>query len=160
MTTVRIAVLGPNDCSPAEYALGVKVGAGIAVRGGTLLCGGLGGMMDAAAKGAKSEDGRTVGILPGDADADANPHIDIALPTGIGAFRNMLIVRAADAAIAIRGGYGTLSEIAFALRLGVPVVGLNTWSVAQNGAPDGGIHLATTPEEAVDTAFRLAGIKR
>jgi len=154
---LRIGVLGPNTCSPDEYALGVSVGAEIARRGGILVCGGLAGMMNAAAEGAKTEQGRTVGILPGHDAADANPHIDVPLPTGLGPFRNMLVVQASDAVIAIRGGYGTLSEIAFALRLGVPVVGLQTWSVVKDGVPDAGIRLASNPEEAVELACALAG---
>ena len=153
---LRIGVLGPHDCSAKERDLGFSVGAEIARRGAILVCGGLGGMMEAAAEGAKSERGTTVGILPGEKASAANEFIDVALPTGLGAVRNALLVRACDAVIAIRGGYGTLSEIAFALRLGVPVVGLQTWSVAQNGKADEGIHVAKAPEEAVKMALELA----
>ena len=153
---LRIAVLGPHDAGAAERELGRAVGAGIARRGAILICGGLGGMMEAAAQGARKEGGCTIGILPGDDAKAANKHIEIPLPTGLGPIRNAVIVRASDVVIAIRGGYGTLSEIAFALRLRVPVVGLQTWSVAKDGQTDPGIHVARNPEEAVDLAVRLA----
>jgi uncharacterized protein (TIGR00725 family) len=155
-TKLRIGVLGPHDCSKEDKDLGFSVGAELARHGATLVCGGLGGVMEAAAEGAKSEQGLTVGILPGEKASSANEFIDIALPTGLGPIRNALIVRVCDAVIAIRGGYGTLSEIAFALRLGIPVVGLQTWSVVQNGKEDQGIHVAKTPEEAVAMAIKLA----
>jgi uncharacterized protein (TIGR00725 family) len=155
-TKLRIGVLGPHDCSTEERSLGFEVGAEIARSQAILVCGGLGGIMEAAAEGAKSEQGLTVGILPGEKASSANEFIDVALPTGLGPIRNALIVRACDAVIAIRGGYGTLSEIAFALRLGVPVVGLQTWSVVQNGKADPGIHVAKTPDEAVAVALKLA----
>lgn len=154
---LNIGILGPNRCTPEEQALGYAVGAGLAEAGAVLVCGGLGGMMEAAAKGAKSRGGATVGILPGEDACDANAFIDIPLPTGLGPVRNVLVVRACDAVIAIRGGYGTLTEIAFALRLGVPVVGLKTWGLARNGKPDPGIHMVETPEEAVRCALELAG---
>ena len=112
--------------------------------------------MEAAAEGAKSEGGLTVGILPGENAADANRHIDIPLPTGLGAFRNTLVVRACSAVIAIHGQYGTLSEIAFALRLGIPVIGLQTWQVVQNGKLDEGVTPASTAADAVEQAFKQA----
>ncbi len=113
-------------------------------------------MMRAAAEGAKSAGGQTIGILPGTDKAAANEFIDIAIPTDLGAYRNALLVRSCDAVIAVHGAYGTLSEIAFALRLKVPVVGLHTWEVRRNGAPDPGIHVAQTAEEAVELALKLA----
>lgn len=152
----RIAVIGPNTCSEEDYALGLEVGKAIAARGGLLICGGLGGIMEAAAKGAKQAGGLTLGLLPGDDAHAANEYIDVPLPTGLGAVRNALVARSSDAVIAVRGAYGTLSEIAFALRLGVPVIGLHTWSLMRDGQADPGIHVATTPGEAVDLAFRLA----
>ena len=109
--------------------------------------------MEAAAEGAKSEGGLTLGILPGENAADANRFIDLPLPTGLGPFRNMLLVRACEAVIAIHGQYGTLSEIAFALRLGIPVVGLQTWELSQQGKLDPGIVVAAQAEEAVEKAF-------
>ncbi|MBU0679312.1 MAG: TIGR00725 family protein [Verrucomicrobia bacterium] len=153
---MNIGVSGPHSCNDEERELGFRVGAAIAGAGHILVCGGMGGMMEAAAEGARKSGGTTVGILPGDRREDANRFIDVALPTGLGPFRNALVVQACDAVIAIRGGYGTLSEIAFALRLGVPVVGLNTWAATQDGKTDPGIHVVSSPEEAVDTAIRLA----
>jgi len=153
---IRIAVFGPHECGAEDYALGEAVGAEIARRKAVLICGGLGGMMEAAARGARGAGGRTVGILPGENSDDANPYIEVAIPTALGPFRNALLARAADAAIAIRGGYGTLSEIAFALRLDVPVIGLRSWSVSQDGRVDPGIRVAVTPAEAVDLALRYA----
>lgn len=153
--TLRIGVLGPNTTTPEQHALGVEVGRLIAKSGATLFCGGLGGMMAAAAEGAKAAGGQTVGMLPGDDAATANDFIDLPIPTGLGVYRNALLVRSCDVVIAIHGAYGTLSEIAFALRLGVPVVGLHTWSVHRDGQPDPGIHVANTAAEAVKTAIKL-----
>jgi uncharacterized protein (TIGR00725 family) len=136
---MKIGILGPHATTDEQYRLGVETGREIAHAGAILFCGGLDGMMRAAAQGAKSAGGQTIGILPGDAKAAANEFIDIAIPTGLGAYRNTLLVRACDAVIALHGTYGTLSEIAFALRLEVPVVGIGTWTVSRNGQPDPGI---------------------
>jgi uncharacterized protein (TIGR00725 family) len=111
-----------------------------------LVCGGLGGVMEAACKGAKESGGTTVGILPGLDRADANPYVEVAVATGLGEARNALVVRAADALIAIGGGYGTLSEVALALRAGKRVVGLGTWDVE-------GVEPAGSPEAAVATVL-------
>jgi uncharacterized protein (TIGR00725 family) len=154
--TLHIGVLGPHTTTPEQYQLGIEVGRCIAQAGATLFCGGLGGMMRAAAEGAKSAGGQTVGILPGTDKSAANEFIDIAIPTDLGAYRNALLVRSCDAVIAIHGAYGTLSEIAFALRIKIPVVGLNTWEVHRDGEPDPGIHIASTAEEAVTLAIKLA----
>ncbi len=152
----NIGVLGPNTTTDSEYGLGVEVGRCIAEAGATLFCGGLGGMMRAVAEGAKSAGGQTVGILPGGDRSAANGFIDIAIPTGLGPVRNAMLVNSCDAVIAVHGAYGTLSEIAFALRLGIPVVGLNTWEVHRNGQPDPGIHVAHSAQEAVELALCLA----
>ncbi len=120
-----IAVVGGHRCTPGEAALAEDVGRRLAAAGAVLLCGGLGGVMEAAARGAKAvEASLTVGILPGDDARAANPHIDVPLATGMGEMRNALIVRSAGAVIAIGGGWGTLSEIALARRIGTGVVGL------------------------------------
>jgi len=153
---LNIGVLGPNTTSDAEYALGIEVGRCIAESGATLLCGGLGGMMRAAAEGAKLAGGQTVGILPSSDRSSANSFIDVAIPTGLGPFRNAILVSACDAVIAVHGAYGTLSEIAFALRLGIPVVGLNTWEVHRGGKADPGIRAARSAAEAVALAIELA----
>jgi uncharacterized protein (TIGR00725 family) len=113
-----------------------------------LVCGGLGGVMEAACRGAKAEGGTTVGILPGPSRADANEHVDVALATGLGEARNALVVRAADALVAIGGEYGTLSEIALALKAGTPVVGLGTWeldAVVPARSPGEAVELALSP---------------
>ncbi len=154
---LHIGVLGPHVTTSKQYQLGIEVGRHIAKAGATLFCGGLDGMMRAAAEGAKSEGGHTVGILPGTDKSAANEFIDLAIPTDLGAYRNALLVRSCDVVIAIHGAYGTLSELAFALRLKVPVVGLHTWEVHRNGAPDPGIHTALSAEEAVEIAVRLVG---
>lgn len=113
--------------------------------------------MEAACRGAKSEGGITVGILPGHDRSEANPYVDVAIATGMGEGRNTVNVRAADAVIAVGGEFGTLSEIAFALKTGKPVVGLDTWQLARPGRPTDPIVRATSPEEAVEQAMRLAG---
>jgi uncharacterized protein (TIGR00725 family) len=118
----------------------------LAERGVLLVCGGLGGVMEAACRGSQSSGGLTVGILPGFDRSDANPFVSVAVATGLGEGRNALVVRAADALVAIGGGYGTLSEIAFALRQGTPVIGIGTWDIE-------GIRSASGPEAAVDMAL-------
>ena len=113
--------------------------------------------MEAACRGAKEGGGVTVGILPTTARADANAFVDLSIPTGLGEARNALVVRSADAVIAIGGEFGTLSEIALALKAGLPVVGLGTWELAKNGALVPGVVTAPGPGEAVAEAIRLAG---
>src|ERR671926_372725 len=112
-----IGVIGPAEASEAEYRTGEEVGREVARRDGVLVCGGLGGVMEAACRGAKSEGGLTVGIVPGFSIYDANPYVDIPIVTGISHARNVIVVRSSSAIIAIGGSYGTLSEIAFALKL-------------------------------------------
>ena len=118
----------------------------LAERGAVLVCGGLGGTMEAACRGAKQAGGTTVGLLPGVDRAHGNPHLDIAIPTGLGEARNALVVRAADVVVAVGGGYGTLSEIALALRAGKRVVGLGTWEID-------GVVVVDGPEAAVAEAL-------
>jgi uncharacterized protein (TIGR00725 family) len=120
-----IAVIGGGTCTPEETASAEETGRLLAAQGAIVLCGGLGGVMEAVAKGAKTNGGTTVGILPGADPAAANAYIDIPLATGMGEMRNFMIVRAAHALIAIGGGMGTLSELALAQRIGRPVVGLH-----------------------------------
>ena len=127
MTVVRpiVAVVGGSDCSGAEAALAEELGRRLAERGAVVVCGGLTGVMEAVAKGVRGAGGLTIGILPGNDGRDANAYIDVPLATGMGEMRNALIVRVAGAVVAIGGGTGTLSEIALALRIGTPVVGLH-----------------------------------
>jgi uncharacterized protein (TIGR00725 family) len=149
MTTI-IGVIGTSEASTEEYQTAEEVGREIARRKGILVCGGLGGVMEASCRGAKSEGGLTIGIIPGSSKKEANPYVDIPIVTGISEARNIIVVRSSNAIIAIGGSFGTLSEIAFALKLEIPVVGINTWEVSTN------IKKATTPKEAVDLAFSLA----
>jgi len=120
-----IAVIGGSSCTQDEWALAHETGRLLTDRGAIVVCGGLGGVMEAAAQGAKSNGGVTVGILPGTDPAAANAYIDVPLATGLGEMRNLLIVRVAQALIAIGGGIGTLSEIALAQRTETPVIGLH-----------------------------------
>lgn len=151
-----IAVIGGSQPSSEEAKLAEAVGRELAKRGAILVCGGLGGIMEAACKGASSEGGITVGILPGDSRQAANPYVQIPIVTGIGYARNVAVVRTAQAVIAIGGNYGTLSEISHALQSGIPVIGLNTWSLSRNGRQDKSIIPAQSPTEAVDKALDLA----
>jgi uncharacterized protein (TIGR00725 family) len=146
--------VGPGGGSADELAAAERVGRGLAERGAVLVCGGLGGAMEAACRGAKLGGGTTLGILPGTDRSDANPHVDVAVATGLAEGRNALVVRTADAVIAVGGAYGTLSEIALALRARIPVVGLWTWELARCGRRDEAIVRADTPEEAVALALR------
>ena len=111
--------------------------------------------MEAACRGAKSAGGTTVAILPGESRAHANPYVDVAIPTGLGEMRNALIIRAVDAVIAIAGEFGTLSEIAFALKTGTPVVGVRTWILGKESGPVDAFERAESPAEAVDKALSL-----
>ena len=148
-----IAVIGGSKCSPQEAELAEEVGRELARQGAVLVCGGLGGIMAAACKGASSEGGVTIGILPGGSRQAANPYVQIPIVTNLGEARNVVLVKSAEAVIAIGGGYGTLSEIGHALRNGIPVVGLNTWSLSRNDQSDNSIILAQDPAEAVNKAI-------
>jgi len=146
---IHVGVIGGSQVSEELEGMAEEVGRLIARRGGRLICDGLGGVMRAAAKGAKSAGGITVGVLPGNSRDEANSYIDVPLATGMGLARNAIIVRSSDVLIAIDGGYGTLSEIAYAFQLGVPVVGLRTWDIE-------GITVTVNPEEAVEKAMSMA----
>ena len=152
-----IAVIGGEQPSPEEAKMAEEVGRELARQGAILVCGGLGGVMEAACRGASSEGGVTIGILPGDSPRAANPYVQIPIATGIGYARNIAVVKSAQAVIAIGGSYGTLSEIAHARQSDIPVIGLNTWSLSRNGQPDNSIILAQNPAEAVNKALNLAG---
>jgi uncharacterized protein (TIGR00725 family) len=155
-----IAVCGPGDtAAAAELATAEEAGAAIAEAGGVLVCGGLGGVMEAACRGARSRGGVTVGLLPGSDRTDANGWVTLALPTGLGEGRNVLLVRAADAVVAVGGGWGTLSEIALALRAGVPVLGVRTWQLARSGEPVQGVREVDDAVTAVAEALRLVRIR-
>ena len=150
-----IGVIGYSSCSPEEAKLAESVGELLAQRGATIVCGGLGGVMEAVCRGAKSKGGLTVGILPGNNSSTANPWVDIPLVTGLGEARNVVVAKSAQAIIAIGGNYGTLSEIAYSLKSSIPVIGLNTWSLSRNGQEDDSIIKAQSATEAVDKAISL-----
>ncbi len=151
-----IAVIGGSQCSSKEARLAEEVGRELARQGAILVCGGLGGVMEAACKGAQAEGGITIGILPGESRQAANPYVQIPIVTGIGYARNVAVVKSAQAVIAIGGNYGTLSEISHALQGGIPVIGLNTWSLSRNNQTDNSIISAQKPGEAVNKAISLA----
>ena len=148
-----VAVVGSSSCTPAEKDAAEAIGRLLAEAGATLVCGGRGGVMAAACRGAKSAGGLTVGILPGVDRSEANPWVDVPIVTGLGEARNALVVRSAEVVIAVGGGYGTLSEIGFALKWGKRVVGLGTWDLVRDGQPDRSIVRAASPEEAVSKAL-------
>ena len=141
-----VGVIGAGQCSEEIYELAREVGRRNGGKGWYLLCGGLGGVMEGAARGCFEEGGTTLGLLPGLERDLANPFIKMAVPTGLGEGRNLLIVRASDILIAVAGGYGTLSEIALALKAGKGVIGLETWRNIE------GIQHVATPEEAIEKA--------
>ena len=156
MTPPYVAVVGPGECDAATAALAEEVGRELAARGAIVVCGGTGGAMEAACRGAKAAGGTTVGLLPGTDRGSANAFVDVAIPTGLGEARNVLVVRAADVVVAVRGEFGTLSEIAFALRIGTPVVGLDTWELGKSGEQVEAFLRASDPAEAVELALRAA----
>ena len=149
-----VAVVGPGAALDDDRATADAevVGGALARRGAVVVCGGLGGVMAAVCRGAAAAGGTSIGLLPGVDRAAANPWVTYALPTGLGEARNACVVRSADVVIAISGGYGTLSEIALALRAGTPVVGLRTWDLA-----DLGVHAVESAQHAADLALALAG---
>ena len=153
---LHIGVIGEGVCSRRVATLAERVGRAVAGAGAVLLCGGLGGVMEAASRGAAQAGGLVVGLLPGFEARDANRWVRVPIVTGMDQARNVILVRSSDAVIAVGGRYGTLSEIALALKLGRPVVGLGTWRLAE---PDGRrvpLLTARTPEEAVARALRAA----
>lgn len=153
----HIAVCGPGIASPEEETAAEAIGRGLAEAGAVVVCGGVSGVMDAAARGARAGGGAAVGVLPGRDRSEASEHLTAAVATGMGEARNALVVRSADAVIAIAGEFGTLSEIALALKMGIPVVGLRTWRLSKDdGAEDDPIVRVASPEEAVREALRLA----
>jgi len=154
---LHVAVCGPGIASPEEERAAEEIGRGLAEAGAVVVCGGVSGVMDAAARGARAGGGLAVGILPGRDREDASERLSAAVTTGMGEARNALVVRSADAVIAIAGEYGTLSEIALALKMGIPVVGLGTWRLSRDGRDEADpVVRVETPAEAVREALRLA----
>lgn len=148
-----ISVIGNSACGPDEYETALELGKEIACRKAVLVCGGLGGVMEAAAKGAKEAGGITVGILPGTDKHAANPFIDITVTTGMGEGRNLIVALSADAVIAVGGALGTLSELAFALKHKKPVIGLGTWRLDKDYCDEADLIQALSVKEAVEKAF-------
>lgn len=144
---IRIGVIGGAAPEARFREIAVRVGRLIAEKGAILVCGGLGGVMEAAARGAKQAGGLTVGILPGNSPKEANPHIDIAVATGMGYSRNNLVIMNADALIAVDGSFGTLSEIAYGRVHEKTIVGIGTWDIE-------GVTAVETAEEAVERVFK------
>jgi len=144
---IQIAVVGSERCDERLYHIAYEVGRLLAERGCVVINGGLGGVMEASAAGAKLKGGLTVGIIPSDRKEDANQYIDVVVVTDMGHARNVIIAQSCDAMIAVGGGYGTISEMAIALKLGKKVVAIEPEVVLP------GVEIAETPEEAVDKAL-------
>ena len=142
-----------TSCSRKISILAEEVGRELAERNITLICGGLRGVMEAACRGAHKAGGQTIGILPGNNPADANPYVTIPIVTGMGEMRNVIIVKSAQAVIAIDGEFGTLSEIGHALKRCVPVIGLNTWKLSKEGKVSDSIVIAENAKDAVEKAL-------
>ena len=149
MARKQIGVIGAGSCSPEIYELAREVGREIGRRGHVLVCGGLGGVMEAACRGAKEVGGLTVGILPSSSTREANPWVDVAIATGMGEARNVIIVHTCEGLIAVSGGWGTLSEIAIALKVGKPVVSLRSFT------PSSSLIEAKDPREAVEVLLEI-----
>jgi uncharacterized protein (TIGR00725 family) len=149
-----IAVIGGGSCNQEEAQLAEEVGRELAKCGAALVCGGLGGVMEAACKGASAEGGVTIGVLPGDDRRAANPYVNIPIVTNLGYARNVAVVKSGQAVIAVGGNYGTLSEISHALQSGIPVVGLGTWTISRNCQEDKAIIIAKNAAEAVEKALK------
>ena len=144
---IYIGVIGANYCNKKVAQLAYAVGQEIAKAEAVLVCGGLGGVMEAACQGANDQGGKTIGILPGIDKSEANPYVDIPIVTGLGYARNLLVVRNSQVVIAMPGEFGTLSEIAFCLKLGIPLISLSNWKIK-------GMIPAKNPEEAVKLALK------
>lgn len=152
--SIYIGLIGAGEAAPDTLRMAFEVGALIAKTDAILVCGGLGGVMEEACRGAKTQGGTTIGILPGEKRTEGNSYLDFAIATGVGYARNLAITATADILIAVGGEYGTLSEIGFARKLRKKVIGLSTWSL-QNTAGAEHIIRANSPEEAVELAMKF-----
>jgi uncharacterized protein (TIGR00725 family) len=155
MNPPYVAVIGASNATEWELAAAERVGRLLADAGCVLVCGGLGGVMDVAARGSAAGGGVSIGILPGDDRVDASRHLTVAIASGFGEARNAIVARSADAVVAVGGEFGTLSEIALALKMGKPVIGLGTWELGRDDLATDPIVRAETPEEAVEQLRRL-----
>lgn len=154
---VQVSVIGGGSGEPGLLAHAEQVGRGLAEAGAVVVCGGMGGVMEAAARGAREAGGVVVGVLPGLSPEDGNEHLSHAIATGVGHARNLGVVASGDAVIAVGGEWGTLSEIALARRLERPVIGLETWPLRNRAGTDLGITEAASAAEAVEAALAAAG---
>jgi uncharacterized protein (TIGR00725 family) len=152
-----VSVIGGSECSEAEARTAEEAGRLLAQAGVAIVCGGRGGVMEAVCRGAASEGGLTLGILPGSTVEEGNEYLTVALPTGLGEMRNVLVVRAGEAVIAIGGGVGTLAEIAHALRLGKRVVAVGSWRATDSAGAELPVLRAATAGEAVTLALAREG---
>ena len=157
---MMISVVGGNTAPPEVLAQADALGRELARRGCTIVCGGRGGVMEAVCRGARSEGGHTIGILPGTARGDTNRYVEFPILTGMGYARNVIVALSGEAVIAVDGSYGTLSEIAHALQHGVPVVGLQTWLLGHEGTEDQAIIRASDPQDAAEKAMAAARARR
>lgn len=148
-----VSVIGPSPCTAEEARLAEEVGRLLAENGAAVICGGLGGIMEAVCRGASQEGGLTIGLLPGTDPMEANPYVQVPIATGAGEMRNVFVARAGSAVIAVGGGYGTLTEIGFALLAGKRVVGIDTWRLSKKETGPFGIEEAPSPEHAVRLAL-------
>jgi uncharacterized protein (TIGR00725 family) len=155
MNPPYVAVIGASNATEWELAAAERVGRLLADAGCVLVCGGLGGVMDVAARGSAAGGGVSIGILPGDDRVDASRHLTVAIASGFGEARNAIVARSADAVVAVGGEFGTLSEIALALKMGKPVIGLGTWELGRDDLATDPIVRAETPEEAVEQLRRF-----
>lgn len=153
--SICISVIGTSSATIEEARIAQEVGRQIAKQGAVLICGGLGGVMEAVSRGAKEAGGITVGILPGEDPASANPYIDIPIVTGLSFARNVIVASSGDAVIAVGGKLGTLTEIAFALMKGIPVIGIGTWALEKERLDGYGVIIARDAREAVEKAFQM-----
>ncbi len=147
---IVVAVVGAGKCSKKLRDMAAATGEYIAQHGGILVCGGLGGVMEGAARGAKEAGGTTIGILPTESKSDANEFIDLVIPTGFGEARNAVVINSADAVVAFPGKYGTLSEMAFALKAQKPLISVGAWKLGDE------IKHLDDPVEAAKLAMELA----
>lgn len=155
--SLHISVIGAGRATAELYAVAEEVGRLVAEAGAVLVCGGLSGVMAAAARGAQEAGGHTVGILPGHDRSEANTYIDCVVTTGMGHGRNLAVVSTGDVVIAVGGAYGTLSEIGLARAIGRPVVLLDSWRLQHDEGTDG-VFYATTPQQAITLALDALGI--
>lgn len=153
---IYIGVIGASSCDEKIGNSAYNVGKAIAGSGAVLVCGGMGGVMDRACRGAREAGGVTIGILPGDSRLSGNPYLTYAIPTGLGEARNSIVVKSSDAVVAVDGSYGTLSEIAFALKWGKPVAGLGTWELKNHTGETAPITYFKDPVSAVRWVVKSA----